>query len=293
MQPTLLIDGNNILVRAVEATRRSPMHSNDGVDTSALVVFVKTISRYIREEKPYRVMVCWDSGPGWRNEIYPAYKAHRPQATDEYRSTTRRLVWMFLTLARVPFTYYPRFEADDLIATYWRYARESIVILSSDKDLLQLVGPTPTGHACTQIRVSSANTPTDRWDEQKVIERHGCTPAQLPAVMALTGDTSDGIPGVRGIGPKYALKHLSAAGWDLTAVEHPAIAEARDKGEVDIYRQLVDLRDPPYESYPDGVISPFMPVTPGPDAAWQALWQFLNELQLRDIQRRLLAGELW
>lgn len=293
MRPTLLIDGNNILVRAVEATRRSPMHSNDGTDTSALVVFIKTISRYIREEKPYRVMVCWDSGPGWRNELYPAYKANRPQATDEYRSTTRRLVWMFLTLARVPFTYYPRFEADDLIAVYWRYAREPVVILSSDKDLAQLVGPNPNGHPCTQIRVSSANTPTDRWNETTVLDHYGCTPAQLPLAMALIGDTSDNIPGVRGIGKKFAVKHLTAAGWDLAAVEHKDIAAARDKGEIEIYRQLVDLRDPPYESHPDGIISPFMPVTPGPDAAWQTLWQFLNELQLRDVERRLLAGELW
>jgi DNA polymerase-1 len=293
MRPTLLIDGNNILIRAVEATRRTAMHSDDGTDTSGLVVFIKTISRYIREEKPYRVMVCWDSGPDWRKQLYPAYKANRPQHTDTYRSSTRRLVREFLTLARVPWTYYPGYEADDLIAMIWRHATEPVVILSSDKDLLQMVGANPNGQPCTQIRVSSSDTPTDRWDEAKVIERHGCTPAQLPVVMSLTGDTSDGIPGVRGIGPKFALKHLTAAGWDLDAIEHKDIAEAREKGEIAIYRKLVDLRDPPYETAPDGSISPFMPVTPGPDAAWQALWKFLNQLQLREIERRLLAGELW
>jgi DNA polymerase-1 len=293
MRPTLLIDGNNILIRAVEATRRSAMHSDDGTDTSALVVFIKTISRYIREEKPYRVMVIWDSGPDWRKQIYPAYKANRPQHTDEYRSGTRRLVREFLFLARVPWTYYPGYEADDLIGMMWRHATEPVVILSSDKDMLQLVGETPTGHPCTQIRVSSSNTPTDRWDEKKVIEHYGCTPAQRPLVMSLTGDASDGIPGVKGIGDVKALKHLTAAGWDLAAVDHPPIAEARDNGEIAIYRQLVDLRDPPYETAPDGRISPFMPVTPGPDAAWQALWAFLNRYQLRDIERRLLAGELW
>jgi 5'-3' exonuclease len=202
------------------------------------------------------------------------------------------MVRQFLSLARVPWGYLPWFEADDLIAAYWRHSHEPVVILSSDKDLLQLVGPNPRGHECTQIRVSSSNTPTDRWDEAKVTEYYGCTPAQLPAVMALTGDASDGIPGVRGIGPKFALKHLAAADWDLTAVDHPGIAEARDKGEITVYRQLVDLRDVPYEMIPSGP-GPFMPVTPGPDAAWRALWKFLNELQLRDIERRLLAGELW
>lgn len=292
MRPTLLIDGNNILIRAVEATRRAAMHSDNGTDTSALVVFIKTISRYIREEKPYRVMVLWDSGPGWRNQLYPAYKANRPQVTDEYRSTTRSLVRDFLVRSRIPQGHLDGFEADDLIAAHWRHAHEPVVILSSDKDLLQLVGPNPKGQPCTQIRVSSANTPTDRWDEQKVIEHHGCTPAQLPLVMSLTGDTSDNIPGVRKIGPKFALKHLTAAGWDLNQVEHPGIAEARDNGEVAVWRQLVDLRDVPYEMIPTGV-GPFMPVTPGPDAAWHGLWKLLNDLQLRDVERRLLAGELW
>jgi DNA polymerase-1 len=292
MRPTLLIDGNNILIRAVEATRRTSMHSDDGTDTSGLVVFINTISRYIREVKPFRVMVLWDSGPDWRKQIYPAYKANRPQVTDEYRSVTRRLVRQFLSLARVPWTYLPGYEADDLIAAHWRHAYAPVVILSSDKDLLQLVGETPNGYECTQIRVSSANTPTDRWDEAKVIEHYGCTPAQRPLVMSLTGDATDGIPGVKGIGDVYALKHLTAADWDLDSVEHQAIAEARDKGEIAVYRQLVDLRDAPYEIIPTGP-GPFMPVTPGTDAAWQALWKFLNELQLRDIQRRLMAGELW
>jgi len=292
MQPTLLIDGNNLLIRAVEATRRSPMHSDDGVDTSALVVFIKTISRYIREEKPYRVMVCWDSGPGWRNEIYPAYKANRPQVTDEYRSTTRRLVTDFLTRSRIPWGRLPGFEADDLIAAYWRDAHEPVVILSSDKDLAQLTGPNPNGHPCTQIRVSSADTPTDRWDESTVRDHYGCTPDQLPLVMSLIGDSADNIPGVRGIGKKFALKHLTAAGWNLDKVEHASIATARDNGEIAVYRQLVDLRDVPYRMITTG-ISPFMPVTPGPDSAWRSLWTFLSQYQLRDIERRLMAGELW
>jgi DNA polymerase-1 len=292
MQPLLLIDGNNLLIRAVEATRRSAMNSDDGTDTSALVVFIKTASRYIREEKPYRVMVFWDSGPDWRKNLYRDYKAQRPQVTDEYRSVTRRLIREFLSLARVPWSYLPGYEADDLIAAHWRYAREPVVILSSDKDFAQLLGQTPTGYPCTQIRISSYNTPTDRWDEQKVCEHYGCTPEQRPLVMSLVGDAADNIPGVKGIGEVKAIKHLSAAGWDLAAVEHPPIAMARDLGEIARWRMLVDLRDVPYEMIPTGP-GPFMPVTPGPDAAWQTLWKWLDDLQLRDIQRRLLAGELW
>lgn len=292
MRPTLLVDGNNLLIRAVKATEHADMNSDDGTNTSGLIVFVKTLSRYVREEQPYRVMVCWDGGRSWRHHVYPAYKAARSQQTDAYRSTTRRLVKDFLTRCRIPQVHLDGFEADDLIAAHWRHAYDPVTILSSDKDFFQLVGDTPTGYPCTQIRVASADTPVDRWDEARVIEHHGCTPAQLPLFMSLAGDTSDGIPGVRGIGPKYALKHLAAADWNLDAVEHEAIAEARKNGEIATWRTLVDLRDVPYEMIPTGA-GPFLPVTPGPDAAWRGLWTFLNEYQLREIERRLIDGQLW
>lgn len=292
MRPTLLIDGNNLLIRAVKVTEHTAMNSDDGTNTSGLVVFVKTLSRYLREEKPYRFIVCWDGGRSWRHQVYPAYKAARPQQTDAYRSTTRRLVRSFLALNRIPQAFLDGFEADDLIAAYWRHAHDPVTILSSDKDFAQLVGTTPTGQPCTQIRVAAADKPVDRWDEARVIERYGCTPAQLPALMALTGDASDGIPGVKGIGDVYALKHLKAADWDLAAVQHPAIAEARDNGDIAKWRTLVDLRDVPYDMIPTGV-GPFMPVTPGPDGAWRDLYEFLDRYQLRDIHRRLTDGELW
>lgn len=291
-RPTLLIDGNNILIRAVKATEHTVMNSDDGTNTSGLVVVVKTISRYIREEKPYRVMVCWDGGRSWRHQVYPAYKAARPQQTDAYRSTTRRLVKSFLALCRIPQGHLDGFEADDLIAAHWRHANEPVTILSGDKDFLQLVGETPKGHWCSQIRLSSGHTPTEHWQPGHVLAHYGCSPAQLPLVMSLTGDGSDGIPGVKGIGPKFAIKHLAAAGWDLAAVEHSGIAEARDNGEIAKWRTLVDLREVPYEMIPTGV-GPFMPVNPGPDAAWNALWEFLERYQLRQFQRQLLAGELW
>ncbi|MFI0967043.1 hypothetical protein ACH4S8_37515 [Streptomyces sp. NPDC021080] len=291
-RPTLLVDGNNLLYRAVEATRRSAMHSSDGTDTGALVVFVSTLSRYVREEKPYRIMVCWDGGYGWRTELHPGYKADRPQHTDAYRSTSRDLVTGFLARCRIPQARLDGFEADDLIAAYWRTLNEPITILSNDKDLLQLTGANPAGHPCEQIRISSADTPTDRWDEAKVLDHFGCTPAQIPLAMSLAGDPGDGIPGVPGIGMKWAVKHLSKASWDVGLIDHPAIATARDEGEVATWRQLVDLRDVPYTMIPTGV-PPFIPVTPGQDGAWKALYAFLDHYGMTQTIRRLISGELW
>ncbi|MGW7100367.1 5'-3' exonuclease [Streptomyces sp. NPDC054838] len=288
MRPTLLIDGNNILVRAVEATRRSAaMHSPTGIDTSALVVFANTIARHIRTEEPFRVSVLWDAGYAARTALYPPYKATRPTAADPYRGHSRALAREWLHHSGVPQHHLDGVEADDLIASYWRTATSDVVIVSNDKDLLQLVGRTPTGFNCQQLKATGDNRDA-RWRTEDVINSLGCTPEQLPLAMALAGDTSDNIPGVRSIGMVKAIKHLSAAGWDLDKITHAAIAEQRDN--IATYLQLVDLRE---THYPVPTISPFMPTRPGPGAHWEALAQFLDHHGLRELTRRLVANELW
>ncbi|MFE4863283.1 hypothetical protein ACFRBW_39690, partial [Streptomyces sp. NPDC056670] len=205
-RPTLLVDGNNLLIRAVEATRRVAMNSPDGTDTSALVVFTSTLSRYIREVRPYKVAVVWDATsshfPNWRQAIYPEYK---PTGPDDYRRKSRALVYDFLELAGVVQLAVAGQEADDLIGAFWRDYDQPMTILSNDKDLLQLVGQNPHGALCDQIRISSADTDTDYWAADRVEEYYGCTPAQLPLVLSLWGDSSDNIPGVPRIGVKFAV----------------------------------------------------------------------------------------
>jgi DNA polymerase I len=289
MRPMLLVDGNNLLVRAVEATRRSAMHSSAGIDTSALVVFANTLSRYVRAEAPFRVTVLWDGGHADRKKLYPEYKATRPQSPDPYRSHSRTLTREWLHLSGVPQLQIDGVEADDLIASYWSTATAPVTILSNDKDMLQLVGDTPTGYTCEQIRPSSADTPSERWDTARVTAHFGCTPAQLPTILALAGDDADNIPGVRGIGPKRAVQHMTSAGWDLDAVTHPAIVQQR--ADIDLYLRLVDLRNGFHYQVP--TISPFMPTTPGPGPEWRALAAFLDRYSLRVLARRLGARELW
>lgn len=295
-RPILLVDGNNLLIRAVEATRRVAMNAPDGTDTSALVTFTSTLSRYTRQLRPYKVMVLWDSTstqvPNWRKAIYPPYKANRPTGPDDYRRSSREMVTTFLQLARIPQLGVWGQEADDLIGSYWRGFNMPMVILSNDKDLLQLVGKTPRGAQCTQIRISSADTDTDDWNEERVQEHYGCTPAQLPLVLALWGDASDNIPGVPGIGVKFAVKHLSAAGWDLDKVTHKGIQAHRK--EIATYLQLIDLRQP--QETLDHVLPhppPFMPTSPGPDKAWQDLYAFLSGYGMTRTITRLASGELW
>lgn len=295
-RPTLLVDGNNLLIRAVEGTRRAAINAPDGTDTSALVNFILTLTRYTRQYRPYKVSVLWDASsaevPNWRKALYPPYKANRPTAPDDYRRDSRRMVTTFLELARVHQLAVNGQEADDLIAEYWREETGKVVILSNDKDLMQLVGATPAGGFCHQVRLSSADTPTDFWTPERVEEHYGCTPAQLPLVLALWGDTSDNIPGVPRIGVKFAVKHLSAAGWNLDEVEHEGIQAHRE--QIALYRQLVDLREVISYRMPHlPQLAPFMPTTPGPDKAWQDLYGFLSGYGMTRTITRLASGELW
>lgn len=108
------------------------------------------------------------------------------------------------------------------------------------------------------------------------------------------GDQADNIPGVPKIGKVFAVKHMTAAGWDLDKVEHAGIRQHRE--QVDLYLKLVDLRTQWEGSIAADLLPTiplFRPTSPGPDDAWRALWTFLEDLQLRQFQRQLMAGELW
>lgn len=288
----LLVDGDNLLVRAVMATEGSGMSFGD-IETGPLMIFINTLSRYIRYIEPTRAVVCWDHGPcEWRVKLYPGYKANRPEHTEEEsgrRGNARKLAREFLSLAGIHHTNRVGWEADDLIAAYWRrhHGVGKKWILSNDKDLLQLVD-----YSTTQVRVSSADTPTDVWTVNEVVEKYGCPPQDLSKVMALIGDASDGIPGVHGIGPKTAVKLLRKANWNLGAIEDPRVAERA--AEVAVWHRLIDLRGIPTDI--DGpiltAVPKFAPIKPGM-SGYAELLQFLDSFAMQTVRRRLHEGRLW
>lgn len=285
MQPLLLVDGDNILVRAAEATRSRNLADQDGVPTAALVGFAMALGRHIRDLQPYRVAVCWDAGHTQRSALYPAYKANR-NGSDAYRTAARLLAVELLKLTRVHQVRAPGEEADDLIAAHWATATEPVVVLSADKDLLQLTGTTPAGLPCTQLR--PATDGTQLWDADRVQAEYGCTPEQLPSLMALVGDRADNIPGVPRFGAKTAAKHLQAAGWDLDAVDHPNAVAHRAQTLINL--ALIDLRAPRALSL--APVPAFWPLAPN-EGPWTQLAQWLTRHQLTELTHRLALGRLW
>lgn len=300
----LLVDANNLTMRGIHAMGRSGL-SVDGVSTGPLLVVINALSRHVREERPDRVVMCWDSGAShFRKALYPDYKAQRTQsdpAVAEVKEGTFALVKEFLSLANVHQVERPGYEADDLIAWYaeWYHAayplpgapgpmerRESVVILSSDKDFLQLVS-----EGVEQVRFASHGAPTDRWDYDRVCAEFGCVPAHLPLAMALAGDKIDGVPGVPRYGMKTAVKHLKEAQWRLEAVRdaRPAVAEHWEQVETSL--ALVDLRHPRHEMN----LRPaprFRPTDPS-SLLWDALLAFLSRYDLRSVRSRYYDGSIW
>lgn len=288
----MLIDGNNILLRAVHAVHgRVRLTSHDGTPTAALHVFISMLSRHIREEQPRRVVVCWDGGVcNYRTTLYPDYKAARRERPEEDEPNKPfAQAKEFLTLAGIHHVERAGWEADDLIACYWRTIKPCdtpLVILSSDKDLFQLLDIN-----AVQVRVS-AKPPTDRWTRDRVIEEFGCEPSQLALAMALAGDPGDGVPGLRGFGMKTAVKALRTHNWHLDDVLASRSEEERQIGNI-CYR-LVDLRNVPYTSQGLVLAQPpeFRPTTPV-SMEWPDLLAFLERYDLATTRNRLIEGTLW
>lgn len=289
----MIVDGQNLLMRAIFAAKGSNM-SSDGVATGPLVIFINSLAKHVQQERPERLLVVWDGGTSpHRLAILPAYKANRkevPTEDQEHRDSAHDLAARFLALCAIGQNTIHRREADDVIAAAWAHVRpedaDKIVILSSDKDFLQLVGPNPFGVETELVRLSSAGTPTDRWTALRVVEELDYAPEEWPLITALAGDASDGVPGVPGIGPKRALKLLRAAEWQLSGLaipeEHRQIA--------DVCFQVVNLRAMGRDLRPR--VPRWIP-TRQDSVLWPDLIGFLSAYQMISVKDRLQAGELW
>ena len=210
-----LIDGSGYLFRAYHAL--PPLsRKSDGLPTGAVSGFCNMLWKLLEDtkqgDKPTHLAVIFDAGrKTFRNDIYPEYKAHRPDPPEDLipqfplvRDATRAF--------GVPAIEAPGFEADDLIATYARLAREAgtkVTIVSSDKDLMQLV---------VDGKVEMLDTMKNKHiGSAEVMERFGVPPSKVVEVQSLAGDSTDNIPGVRGIGVKTAAELVNQYG-DLETI---------------------------------------------------------------------------
>ncbi len=219
-----LVDGTSQLFRAFYAIRG--LSNAEGMPTNAVYGFATMLRKLVNEEKPRYLAVAFDlPGPTFRHDRYAEYKAHRPPAPEDLNVQFPYAKEVCHAL-RIPVLELAGYEADDLIATYTRLAREAgfeVVVVASDKDLLQLVEDGVT------VLNPSKNV---RLDSAGVAETFGVPPERVRDVLGLMGDSVDNIPGVQGVGDKTAVAMVSTYGGVEEVIARAerlvAVFESRD-----------------------------------------------------------------
>lgn len=200
MKKIYLIDVSAMFFRAYYAVR--PLSSSSGVPVNAVYGFLSMIVKLMKEEKPEYMVFCYDrKEPSFRKDLYNEYKANRTEMPAEL-AVQIPYIKKLAAIMGIPTLEVPGYEADDLIGTMVVAARShdmEVVIVSGDKDFGQLI----------QDHVVLYDTMKDvRYDAKGVFEKWGIRPDQFIDYLSIVGDTSDNIPGVRGIGEKGAIKLL-------------------------------------------------------------------------------------
>ena len=203
-----LIDGNSLAYRAFFALPES-IATADGRPTNAIYGFASMMAKLLVDYRPGPVIVAWDRGMSGRDTEYAEYKAGRRSRPDLLREQ-----WPHLAPLAEAFGFtnveVEGYEADDVIATLTRKAREAgspVMIVSGDRDVYQLVRD-----GVRVMTTSRGVTDTKVYDAEGVVERYGVPPELVPDLIGLKGDTSDNIPGVPGIGDKTAAQLLQRFG---------------------------------------------------------------------------------
>ena len=207
MKKIVLVDGNNLLFRSYYATAYTGniMRNKDGFPTNGLYGFVNMINKIISEEKPEYMMVAFDIGKTFRHEKYERYKYGRKETPEDLKLQFP-VAKKILTAMGIKYLECAGYEADDIIGTVSLWCEKDpeyeALIVSSDKDLLQLISDE------TVVKLLKSKDYI-MMDKKKFKETYGFDPINMIDLKALMGDSSDNIPGVKGIGEKGAIKLIS------------------------------------------------------------------------------------
>jgi len=294
----LLVDGHSLAFRSFYAFAKGGdggLATKEGVPTSVTYGFLKALLENVKGLTPQGVVIAFDTaGPTFRHDADATYKAHRDEAPEHFFTDLANLQQILSEAMDLPLCMAPGYEADDVLGTLANRAANGgwrVRILSGDRDLFQLVddardiavlymggGPYARNSGPTVIR------------REGVIAKLGVTPEEVVDLKALTGDASDNIPGVKGVGPKTAISLLQAHG-DLDG-----IYGALDQQKGALRSKLETDRQKAYHSRMLAEILIDIPLPSEPRLALGsvdggALERRLQELELHSLARQLGAFE--
>ena len=207
------VDSMAVLYRGYFAMIRTPLINSKGLNTSGIRAFLMQLIKIIEDEKPDYLAVATDSSePTFRHKRYPEYKATREKMPEDLVEQLPYLPKLVESL-NLPYLKMPGFEADDIVGTLMRLCHEAEiegVMVTSDKDFMQLITE----------KIVMLNHKNERIGIPGVLEKFGCVPEQVIEMLGLMGDSSDNIPGVRGVGEKTAMKLIGEFGNIETVYEN-------------------------------------------------------------------------
>ena len=271
----VLVDGNNLLYRSYFATAYSGnlMKNSKGFPTNALFGFINMINKIIAEEKPEYMMVAFDKGKTFRHDKYETYKGTRAETPDDLKIQFKLSRELCKTLG-IKALEIDNYEADDIIGTFAKKCNEENLdglIISSDKDLLQLITP--------NVKVKLLKTHDYiMMDETEFKNTYGLDPIKMIDLKALMGDASDNIPGVKGIGEKTAIKLLQEYG----SLE--GVYQNIDNIKGSMHDKLVTDKDNAFMSYDLATIYKDVPVDTNLDSIKK---ENINETEYSNILKEL------
>ncbi len=244
----LLVDGHYFLYRSFYAIRG--LRNSRGEPTNAIYGYAKAIRKMLADLRPDRAAVIWDCGlPERRTALQPEYKQNRTSMPDDLRPQEDWLQANIPLFGPASLSLQDT-EADDLIASYALAAARDgaeVIIATNDKDILQLVSPSIRIYSTTKTDAAPGGFAL--LGEPEVRAKWGVNPAQIADVLALTGDASDNIPGVPGIGEKTAVALITEHGSiknlldNTAAISNPKLRDkiAAARGLIEANREMVRL----------------------------------------------------
>ena len=281
-----LLDAYALIFRAYYAFIRNPRINSKGLNTSAIFGFVNTLLDILQEHNPSHIAVVFDhKSPSFRVKEYPLYKANR-QETPEDIQKAEPWIRKVIQALRIPILEAEGYEADDVIATLAKKAQEKgyeVFMVTPDKDFMQVLD-----QHIAMYKPSRGGDPPEIIDVEKFREKYGLeSPRQFIDVLALMGDSSDNIPGVKGVGEKTAVKLIREFG----SLENLYANIDKVKGK--LREKLLQDKENAFLSKKLATILYDAPVPFDPDALVRSepdndiLRKIFEELEFRSLLRRL------
>jgi DNA polymerase I len=284
-----LLDAYALIFRSYYAFIKNPRITSKGLNTSAIFGFLLTLEEVLNKQKPTHIAVVFDTPtPTFRHEMYKEYKANRDETPEDIKSAVP-YIKKLIEAYKIPVLQCPGFEADDVIGTLARKAKEKgfvTYMMTPDKDFAQLVSDN-----IYMFKPSRSGNESVVWGVDDIRREFGVErPEQVIDILGLMGDTSDNIPGAPGIGPKTAEKLIAEYGSIDTLLENTGKLKGKIKEILEKNREqvLFSKKLATIEQFAPVELNENELVLEVPDKG--KLKVLFDELEFRTIAGRILSG---